>query len=50
LESQDEFKVVSHASDAIGLLPMIGDISFIFQSQKCDMLALMEAEKWFFGY
>jgi hypothetical protein len=50
LESQDEFESVSRASDVIGLLRMIQDISFNFQSQKYDVLALMEAERHFFGY
>jgi hypothetical protein len=47
LESQDEFEVVSQTSNAIGLLCMIRDISFNFQSQKYDVLVLMEAEKCF---
>jgi hypothetical protein len=50
LESQDGFQAISHASNLVGLLSIIRDISFKFQSQKYDVLALMEAEKRFFGY
>jgi hypothetical protein len=40
LESQDGFQAISQASNLVGLLRMIRDISFNFQSQKYDVLKL----------
>lgn len=48
LESQARFKAVAEQSNTIELLRMIRDISFNFQSQKYDVLAIQEVNQHFY--
>jgi hypothetical protein len=50
LESQSRFEAMAKQSNTIELLRMIRDISFNFQSQKYDVLAIQEVNQCFYVY